>query len=187
MARISKQEWIRKGLKVLSEDGYHAIRIDLLCAKFRITKGSFYHHFNSLEDYERKLLRYWEKETLNGLTKVLEEVESPQGKINRMVQWAFSVSGTLELSLRAWALNNKLVEKLLISMELKRIKMVIDLYVEVGVPRKEARELAELGHAAWIGIQTCGVEGVVNREKSIRLINEMMKNLVKSLVTKKEK
>ena len=66
MARISKADWIRRGLEVLSEEGYHAIRIDWLCEKFKITKGSFYHHFESLEDYERQLFKYWEKETLPG-------------------------------------------------------------------------------------------------------------------------
>ena len=45
-------------------------------------------------------------------------------------------------------------------MELKRIKMVTDMYVEVGVPKKKHASSAELGHAAWIGIQACCVEGV---------------------------
>jgi AcrR family transcriptional regulator len=187
MARISKTEWTRRGLEVLSEEGYHAIRIDWLCERFKITKGSFYHHFESLEDYERQLFKYWEKETLSGLAKVLEGVESPEERINRMIQWVFGLSGTLDLSLRAWAMHNTELKKLLTNIELKRIGMVTDMYARIGVPRKEAREMAELGHATWIGIQACHLEGVVNKEKSIHLINDMMKKQVKEFTGKPSK
>jgi len=182
MARISKKDWIRRGLEVLSEEGYHAIRIDWLCDRFKITKGSFYHHFDSLEDYERHLLKYWEKETLSGLAKVLEGVESPEGRINRMIQWVFGLSATLELSLRAWALHNEEVKKLLTNMEVKRIGLLVGMYIKIGVPKKEAREMAELGHATWIGIQACHLEGVVNKEKSIRLIDTLMRMMVKKII-----
>src|SRR4051812_12028417 len=92
MARVSKEDWISKGLDVLSRDGYHAIRIDWLCSKFRITKGSFYHHFESLQDYERHLLKFWEKKTLDGLTNVLSGTQSAESKLNRMIEWVFSFS-----------------------------------------------------------------------------------------------
>ena len=187
MARITKAQWISKGLDVLSEEGYHAIHIDILCDKFKITKGSFYHHFDSLEDYEKKLLKHWEKETLAGLNKALDKVESPEAKLFHMVDWVFSVSGTLELSLRAWALHNKLVKKLVVTMDLKRISTVTDMYMKIGVPRKEARELAELGHAAWIGIQTCYIEGVIDRERSRQHINDMVRTMVKDLLRSKKK
>jgi len=187
MSRISKNEWIKRGLKVLSEEGYYAIRIDWLCEKFKITKGSFYHHFDTLEDYERQLLKHWEQETRNGLAKVLEPLDSPQARLNRMIEWVFSLSGTLELSLRAWALHNKQVKKLLANTELRRIGMVTDMYVEIGVPRRKAREIAELGHAAWIGIQTCHMEGVVDLKKSVSLLNEVMKVLVKDQLPRNRK
>jgi hypothetical protein len=111
-------------------------------------------------------------------------VESPEERINRMIRWVFGLSGTLDLSLRAWALHNREVKKLLTNIELKRIEMVTDMYVKIGVTRKEAREMAELGHATWIGIQACHLEGVVNKEKSIQLVNEMMRKRVKEFTGK---
>ena len=182
MARISKEDWISRGLDVLSKEGYHAIRIDWLCSKFRITKGSFYHHFESLEDYERQLLKFWEKRTLQGLEDVISVSQSAESKLNSMIEWVFSFSGTLELSLRAWALHNKQVKKLLVTMETKRINMVTQMYAEIGLPKKEARELAELGHATWVGIQTCNIEGVINPSRCRQLINEMVRRFVKELL-----
>ena len=70
-------------------------------------------------------------------------------------------------------------------MELRRIEIMTGIYAELGMPRKKAREFAELAHAAWIGIQTCEFEGVVNRERSIQLINDIMKMMLKTEVGQK--
>ena len=180
--RFTKQDWIIKGLQVLGDEGYHAIVIDYLCEKFKITKGSFYHHFESIEEYQTLMVKLWEKETLQRLTEVMDGAVTPETKINRMIDFAFTFSGKLELSLRAWALHNKLVKNLLVKMEVKRIGLVTEMYTEIGLSRKASRELAELAHAAWIGIQTCYIEGVIDQERSIQLINEMMKMMVKSRI-----
>jgi len=177
--RFTREDWIRKGLDMLSTEGYHAIMIDYLCAKFKITKGSFYHYFDSIDEYVRLLVKYWEKQTLMKIETVLQGSASPEEKIGRMVEFSFSFSGKLELSLRAWALHNKLVKNLLVKMELRRIEIMTGMYADLGMSRKKAREFAELAHAAWIGIQTCHVEGVVNRERSIQLINDLMRKMVK--------
>lgn len=183
--RFTREDWIRKGLDMLSTEGYHAIMIDYLCAKFKITKGSFYHYFDSIDEYVRLLVKYWEKQVLMKIETVLQGTASPEEKISRMVDFSFSFSGKLELSLRAWALHNKLVKNLLVKMELRRIEIMTGMYADLGMPRKKAREFAELAHAAWIGIQTCHVKGVVNRERSIQLINDLMKMMVKEEVGQK--
>jgi len=170
---------------MLSTEGYHAIMIDYLCAKFKITKGSFYHYFDSIDEYVRLLVRYWEKQVNMKIETILQGKASPEEKISRMVDFAFSFTGRLELSMRAWALHNKLVRNLLIKMEMQRIELMTGIYSEFGMPKKKARECAELAHAAWIGIQTCEVEGVVNKERSIQLINDIMKMMVKTEVGEK--
>src|SRR4030095_5039036 len=100
--RFTREDWIRKGLDMLSNEGYHAIMIDYLCAKFKITKGSFYHYFDSIDEYVRLLVKYWEKQTLMKIETVLQGSASPEEKISHMVDFSFSFSGKLELSLRAW-------------------------------------------------------------------------------------
>ena len=81
--RFTREDWIRKGLDMLSTEGYHAIMIDYLCAKFKITKGSFYHYFDSIDEYVRLLVKYWEKQTLMKIETVLQGSASPEEKIGR--------------------------------------------------------------------------------------------------------
>lgn len=183
--KLTKQDWVRKGFEMLSTEGYHAIMIDYLCAKFKITKGSFYHYFDGIDEYVRLLVKEWEKQVMMRLETVMAGATTPEEKINRMVEFSFGFSGRLELSLRAWALHNKLVKNLLIKMELRRIEIMSGLFEELGLTKKKAREMAELAHASWIGIQTCNIEGVVNREQCIQLINDLMQLMIRRQVSEK--
>lgn len=177
--KLTKQDWVRKGFDMLSTEGYHAIMIDYLCAKFRITKGSFYHYFVGIDEYIKLLVKEWEKQVMMRLETVMVGAKTPEEKINRMVEFSFGFSGRLELSLRAWALHNRLVKNLLVKMEMRRIDIMTGLFVELGLSKNKAREMAELAHASWIGIQTCNIEGVVNKEQSVQLINDLMKIMIR--------
>lgn len=59
MARAKHTDWLKTGLELLSESGPEAIRIDRICKRMQLTKGSFYHHFKGIEDYTDKLAAYW--------------------------------------------------------------------------------------------------------------------------------
>jgi hypothetical protein len=70
-------------------------------------------------------------------------------------------------------------------MENRRLDIMTGLFSELGLAKKDAREMAELAHASWIGIQACNIEGVVNKEQSIRLINDLMKIMIRERVGQK--
>lgn len=181
MARLTKADWIKRGIKVLNDEGYDAIMIEHLCNKFGVTKGSFYHHFESIGDYEEDLLKYWETETLGRIKEVVDSGQTPKDRLALMIKEVFSVSGKTELSLRAWALHNKTVKKYLDKMDNERIGVTRTLYLEVGVPKEKAAELAEFAYTAWLGIQCFYIGSSSQKEKSVRMINEFMSMPLKGL------
>ena len=186
MSRLTRSDWIRKGIKVLNDVGYDAIKIEHLCHRFGVTKGSFYHHFESIGDYEEELLKYWEAETMGRITDVVNSGQTPRERLSRMIKEVFSVSGRMELSLRAWALHNKTVRKYLDKMDAERINVTRQLYLEVGVPPEKSAELAEFAYTAWLGIQCYYTGSSGQKEKSVRLINEFLSMPVKGLVVLEE-
>lgn len=181
MARLTKTDWIRKGIKVLNDEGYAAIKIEHLCIKFGVTKGSFYHHFESIGDYEEILLKYWETETLGRIKEVVDSGQTPRERLNLMIKEVFSVSGKTELSLRAWALHNRTVKKYLDKMDSERIGVTRTLYLEVGVPAEKAGELAEFAYTAWLGIQCFYIGSSTQKDKTVRMINDLLNAPVKGL------
>jgi AcrR family transcriptional regulator len=62
MARATYTDWLKTGLELLAESGPEAIRIDRLCSRMGLTKGSFYHHFDGVGEYTDELTGHWVKE-----------------------------------------------------------------------------------------------------------------------------
>lgn len=174
MSRITKEDWIQRGIRVLNEEGYAAIKIEHLCHTFEVTKGSFYHHFKSIGNYEELLLKFWETATLGRIKEVVDSGQTPRERLNLMIKEVFSVSGKTELSLRAWALHNRIVKKYLDKMDSERIGVTRKLYLEVGVPAAKAGELAEFAYTAWLGIQCFYINGSLQKDKTVRLINDLL-------------
>lgn len=52
----TKQRLIGAGLELMLARGYHAVGIQELLSETRIPKGSFYHHFESKEDFALQLI-----------------------------------------------------------------------------------------------------------------------------------
>jgi AcrR family transcriptional regulator len=44
-SRLSVDDWIRGGFAILAEEGIKALKIERLCRRLGVTKGSFYWHF----------------------------------------------------------------------------------------------------------------------------------------------
>ena len=59
--RFHREAWPAAALNVLAEDGLAKLRIDKLAADLGATKGSFYHHFKSRDDFVQELLDFWSR------------------------------------------------------------------------------------------------------------------------------
>lgn len=59
--RLTREIWIESVLDEMVTVGAKGLRIDALCSKLKVTKGSFYTHFSSKEDLLDQLIIYWSK------------------------------------------------------------------------------------------------------------------------------
>jgi AcrR family transcriptional regulator len=59
--RLTREIWIESVLDEMVAVGAKGLRIDALCSKLKVTKGSFYTHFSSKEDLLDQLIIYWSK------------------------------------------------------------------------------------------------------------------------------
>ena len=88
--KITKEEMIKRAVNLFYAHGYEHTTIEDICSACGVTKGSFYHHFDSKED----LLPYIYKETPVLLFKGSlgnEKLESsPKKRLWRMFEMAFN-------------------------------------------------------------------------------------------------
>jgi AcrR family transcriptional regulator len=57
----NRDDWLVAGLDALAHEGAGGLRVMSIAQKLGVTKGSFYWHFNGLEEYLRALIEYWEQ------------------------------------------------------------------------------------------------------------------------------
>ena len=59
MTRLTVDDWLRTGLDILDEDGIAGLKVQRLCDRLGVTKGSFYWHFDDLDAFLSELARRW--------------------------------------------------------------------------------------------------------------------------------
>jgi AcrR family transcriptional regulator len=58
-SRLSVDDWVQEGFRVLAEDGVKALTLGRLCSRLAVTKGSFYWHFSDMKAYREALIDTW--------------------------------------------------------------------------------------------------------------------------------
>jgi deazaflavin-dependent oxidoreductase (nitroreductase family) len=58
-SRLSADDWIQAGFAILTEEGTKALKLDRLCARLGVTKGSFYWQFTDMAGYRAALVQAW--------------------------------------------------------------------------------------------------------------------------------
>ena len=104
-SRLSVDDWVQEGFRVLAEDGVKALTLGRLCSRLGVTKGSFYWHFNDMRAYREALIATWAavRDEDRGHFDDLAS-EPPRQRLTRMMtalvgprQWM------LERAMREWA------------------------------------------------------------------------------------
>jgi len=81
-----KEENIKRlldfGVEIISRKGYHNVGLKELLDSTGIPKGSFYYYFDSKEDFGRKVISHYAKNTLNYLRSILlDKSKSPRERL----------------------------------------------------------------------------------------------------------
>lgn len=58
---LTESDWVHAATEILVQENVRGIKIDKLCAKLGVTKGSFYWHFRQRSDILTALLKDWRR------------------------------------------------------------------------------------------------------------------------------
>ena len=151
MKRLNKERWLKTGLDILNKTSYTDIKIEYLCKRLKVTKGSFYHHFKNINDYHSKLVGYlFSKERIN-LDQFIEDNTTPKGTLNYINRQTITNISKEKVSLRAWSTHNKEVKQQLDKIDNWRIEYFTKLYLGTGLDPKKASIMAKLNIALLVG------------------------------------
>jgi AcrR family transcriptional regulator len=151
--RKSKRDWFLEGLNVLANAGATALTIEELAARLGVTKGSFYHHFHNIQDFKQGFLDFCESESTLQIFLSVEAEQTPQAKIDRLLDIVATEDTRLEVALRAWALQDELARTYQQRIDTLRIAYLRQLCQAVVSDDATAETMAEMLYTIYVGSQ----------------------------------
>ena len=145
MARKTKRDWFVTAVKILRQSGPQGLTIDALCQSLAMTKGSFYHHFGSYDDFKAQFLSFYEQEGTLDIISQLANLPSPKEKLHRLLEIVVEFSTKLpddpDVAMRAWALQDTAVAQTQARVDGRRRHYVQSLCQEITGDAEQAKEL----------------------------------------------
>jgi AcrR family transcriptional regulator len=156
-AVLRRSDWLEAGLAALAEDGPNSLRIDRLCRRLKVSKGSFHHHFAGARDFKQSLLIAYEKLVVESLDRAIDQTEgaTPQATLANLTAAITSPQGfyrpELEVAMRAWAFSDPEVRSVQERVDLRRLDSLQAIWSKIYGDPAEARIAALLPYLVAIG------------------------------------
>ena len=149
--RLTRSAWLDHGLRTLSRHGANALKVGSLALGLNVSRGSFYWHFNDIDQYRAQLLQVWQERATDQVIRDIDSAIVGPARLTRLMKLAFYEDRTLDRAIRSWASADAIVGAIVASVDAKRITYLAKLLTESGVETKRALPRAEFLYWAYIG------------------------------------
>ncbi len=147
---LGRDDWEALTVSALADGGLAAVHIDELARRLKVTKGSFYWHFDSRDELLAASLARWRDASVRRLER-LRAVSPPHERLRvlaaRGVQEPEHAHVEVALS---GVVDDERVTPFLEEVTTRRLCLLEDTFRELGADRVEERAL--LAHALYVGL-----------------------------------
>ncbi len=150
--RLSYEAWVDGALALLAREGVSAIKIPRLCQELGVTKGSFYWHFDDIEQLMEAMADRWsalQTEIIRALG-AIESVPVEQRIANMAANLIDQGTWATEATVREWARSDEKVAATVRALDQQIFETVQKAMLELGFGPEEARLRA--GAMVYLGI-----------------------------------
>lgn len=166
MTRLLRNDWLAAGFDVLVSEGAVALTLDTLTRKLNVTKGSFYHHFRNVDDYQKALLETWEQQYTTRVIEMSETPGDPARVFDRFLSVLASELPDIEICFRSWAFQDERVRSYVQRVDEIRVAQARLWFEKMGHDFAQAELLARMLYALLIGCYSSfpPIEGDILKE-----------------------
>ena len=152
-SRLSVDDWVQAGFRVLAEEGLKALTVDRLCRRLGVTKGSFYWHFSDMKAYRKALVDTWAavRDEDRWYFDDLAADPPPQRLSRMMTALVGPRHWMLERAMREWARSEEMVAAAVRLSDQRVVAAVRQAFLDDGFGSEEADMRANVTFAAGIG------------------------------------
>ena len=153
MARLSKHDWLEEGFKILKAFAQDKLRILYLCERLKVTRGSFYHHFKSIDAYIAELMKEWERQNTLEFIRASSKGGNPEERMALLNQKVIEADQSIEAAIRSWSFYHPLVKQHLQQVDQIRLTYLEGIFLDMGYTPEKALAHAKLDYAVLVGLQ----------------------------------
>jgi AcrR family transcriptional regulator len=157
--------WIEAAYAVLAQEGHASLTIERLTTLTGKTRGSFYHHFGSLDGFITRFLDDWREQNTERIIRLAEADPEPSRRRAVVHREAVRADTRIEIAIRRWAGADGKVLAACHEVDRRRIDVLRRDVVALAEARgselgaDEAERLAWFEYAAFVGGQMLAPEG----------------------------
>lgn len=148
----TKRHWLEFALKQLVQKGPDSLKIMPLCEARGVTKGSFYHHFKNRQDFIEQLMEHWFQTLTMAFIEQANTEDGPLQRLEKLDQVIADNNIEAEMHIRAWALKEPGISDYLARVDHQRQDYLKQCYLELGVDRELAQDIAMISYAQFLGL-----------------------------------
>lgn len=168
--RLTREDWIALARKVLVKSGIDDVKVDRLAKRMKVTRGSFYWHFEDrqalldalLEDWRGRNKREIEQIAARWATTPLDFAE-----VIRIWLGEDPIVPKFDTAIRAWARKSSPVAKLVHEIDEAWVTLLQSHFTRMGLGSDESLVRARVVYFHQIGYYALAIEE--NMEERIRL------------------
>ena len=133
----TRSDWIQAGLAAVADEGPNDLRIDRLCRRLGVSKGSFHHHFAGAGDFKQALLAAYEDLVVEALNRAIEQTaaDSPKAALAGLTAAITSTESfhrpDLEVAIRAWAFSDPAVRAVQERVDTQRLESLQGIWSRI--------------------------------------------------------
>jgi AcrR family transcriptional regulator len=154
-SKVTRDDWINLALRTLISDGVESVRIFSLGKKLKVSRSSFYWHFQDHEQLLDQLLEHWRNTNTKA---IVERAGRPAASINRGILNVFECwaderifNHRLDFAIREWARRSPKVHRAVDSADKQRVSAICDLFRRHGYGDDDAFIRARVLYYMQIG------------------------------------
>lgn len=138
-----REAWFAAANELLAEQGYGGLKLAPLCKRLGVTTGSFYHSFDSWQDFTDALLDAWLQERTQQTVEVVSGTADPVERLLLLADAGSQLLHRTEAAIRVWSGVDERVGAIQRQVDEKRYEVVHAALLEIVAPELAGR------YATW--------------------------------------
>ncbi len=183
---LSQLDWIQAGFRALTRGGHTAIKAELIARELKVSKGSFYWHFENLPTFKNAMLEHWVMAGTESIMQGISEHETdPQDQLRLLICTITAdinvpYGGLLaEAAIRDWSRFDSSVSQSVHRVDQSRLKYLTTLFRRAGGSASASKQYAILIYGALIGLEYLSHEKLAKLKSDLPALLELLMTSLK--------